>query len=206
MFAVLVTNLPHTSRPRRADSRRAALLDEAAWLFRQKGYDGASMRDIARAVGMLPGSLYSHFDSKEDLLVAVYEAGIAEISAAVTAAVEAERDPWRRFEAAACAHLDALLKSSDYPRVVVRVLPGDVPSAAPRLSALRDAYEAVFEGVIADLPLAVGADRAHLRHMVIGALNSTTAWFQPNGDSPKTIARKFVATLRFALDPGDGGG
>jgi hypothetical protein len=88
--------------------------------------------------------------------------------------------------------------------VVVRVLPGDVPGAAARLSALRDAYEAVFEAVIADLPLAQGTDRAHLRHMVIGALNSTTAWFRPDGDSPKTIARKFVAALRFALDPGGG--
>jgi AcrR family transcriptional regulator len=146
---------------------------------------------------MLPGSLYSHFASKEDLLVAVYEAGIAEISEAVTNA-PAAGDPWARFEAACTAHLEALLKSSDYPQVVVRVLPEDAPGARDELVRLRDSYEAIFVPLIADLPLAAGADRGFLLRLVIGALNSTTTWFRPSGDSPRTIAHKFVATLRQA--------
>ena len=189
-------------RATRSDSRRTSLLDEAAWLFRQKGFDAASVRDIVAAVGMLPGSLYCHFANKEDLLIAVYELGIGEISEAVRAAIAAEDDPWRRFEAACCAHLEALLKSSDYPQVVVRVLPGEVPKASSRLVALRDGYEAIFEELVAGLPLPEGVDRGYLRRMVIGALNSTTTWFRPSGDSPRTIARKFVSTLRLALDPG----
>ncbi len=193
------------TRASRADSRRAELLDEAAWLFRQKGYNATSMRDIAGAVGMLPGSLYCHFVNKEELLLAVYEVGIGEISRAVIAAIEDETDPWRRFEAACCAHLEALLKSSDYPRVVVRVLPGDVPSASAQLAALRDGYEAIFAGVIADLPLADDADRAHLRHIAIGALNSTTTWFHPRGDSPRAVARKFARMLRHGLDQKNSG-
>lgn len=40
-------------------------------LFRQKGYDGVSMRDVALAVGLQKASLYSHFASKEDLIAAV---------------------------------------------------------------------------------------------------------------------------------------
>ncbi|HSM22357.1 MAG TPA: helix-turn-helix domain-containing protein, partial [Rubrivivax sp.] len=44
------------------------MLDAAARLFCRQGYDGTSVRDIARAVGMLPGSLYCHFATKEDLL------------------------------------------------------------------------------------------------------------------------------------------
>ena len=183
-------------RPR-SDSRRRELLNEAAWLFRQKGYHATSVRDVCSAVGMLPGSLYSHFASKEDLLVAVYQAGIAEISEAVTNA-PAAGDPWARFEAACTAHLEALLKSSDYPQVVVRVLPEDAPGARDELVRLRDSYEAIFVPLIADLPLAAGADRGFLLRLVIGALNSTTTWFRPSGDSPRTIAHKFVATLRQA--------
>ncbi len=184
-------------RPR-SDSRRRALLDEAAWLFRQKGYHATSVRHVCSAVGMLPGSLYSHFASKEDLLVAVYEAGIAEISEAVTGAVAEAGDPWARFEAACTAHLEALLKSSDYPQVVVRVLPEDAPGAKDRLVLLRDSYEAIFVPLIAELPLNDGADRGFLLRLVIGSLNSTTTWFRPSGDSPRTIARKFVTTLREA--------
>ncbi|MDP6701353.1 MAG: TetR/AcrR family transcriptional regulator [Candidatus Latescibacteria bacterium] len=186
-------------RPR-SDSRRRELLDEAAWLFRQKGYHATSVRDVCSAVGMLPGSLYSHFASKEDLLVAVYEAGIAEISEAVTNA-PAAGDPWARFEAACTAHLEALLKSSDYPQVVVRVLPEDAPGARDELVRLRDSYEAIFVPLMTELPLAdPGADRGFLLRLVIGALNSTTTWFRPMGDSPRTIARKFVATLREAAE------
>ena len=187
-------------RRQRSDSRRRELLDEAAWLFRQKGYHATSVREVCSAVGMLPGSLYSHFASKEDLLVAVYEAGIAEISEAVGPAVGGG-DPWTRFEAACTAHLEALLKSSDYPQVVVRVLPEDAPGARDRLVALRDSYESIFLPLIAELPLAdAAADRGFLLRLVIGALNSTTTWFRPAGDSPRTIARKFVATLRQAAN------
>ena len=57
---------PHT------DSRLPKVLDEAARLFRTQGFGGTSERDIARAVGMLPGSLYCHFATKEALLTAVY--------------------------------------------------------------------------------------------------------------------------------------
>jgi len=52
------------------------MLDCAARLFRGKGYQGASIREIVRTVGMLPGSLYCHFASKADLLVTVYGEGV----------------------------------------------------------------------------------------------------------------------------------
>ncbi len=187
-------------RSSRSDSRRTLLRDQAAWLFRQKGYYAASVRDIAADAGMLPGSLYCHFSNKEDLLVEVYEAGIREISEAVQAAVRTEQDPWQRFESACCAHLDALLKSSDYPMVVVRVLPDDVPKARVRLIELRNSYESIFEDLIAALPLALDVDRGFLRRLVIGALNSTTTWYRPRDDSPRTIARKLIRALVRSLE------
>ncbi len=65
-----------TTRLPRSDNRQPELLDAAAALFAQRGYAATSMRDIALAVKMLPGSMYYHFASKEELLVAVYEAGV----------------------------------------------------------------------------------------------------------------------------------
>ncbi len=196
----MTTAAIHKPRASRSDSRRTHLRDQAAWLFRQKGYYAASIRDIAAEAGMLPGSLYCHFSNKEDLLVEVYEAGIREISEAVQAAVRTEQDPWQRFESACCAHLEALLKSSDYPMVAVRVLPDDVPKARARLIEVRDSYEAIFEDLIAALPLAPDVDRGFLRRLVIGALNSTTTWYRPRDESPRTIARKLIRTLLQPLD------
>jgi AcrR family transcriptional regulator len=68
--------MAQTLRIPRSDNRLPLILDEAARLFREKGYAATSMRDIANAVDMLPGSLYYHFSAKEDLLVAVYEEGV----------------------------------------------------------------------------------------------------------------------------------
>ncbi len=189
-------------RVRRSDNREQLVRDRAARLFRERGYHAASARDIAGAVGMLPGSLYYHFASKEDLLVAVYEEGVRRISQAVTRAVAPQRDPWRRLEAACVAHLETLLGGSDYAQVVVRVRPADVPGAAQRLVRLRDAYEGIFRGLISALPLPRGADRRAFRLLLLGALNWTQSWYRPEGSSPRAIARRFLGLLRGTLAPG----
>src|SRR5207302_5790284 len=52
----------------RFDRRLAKLLHHAAHIFCEKGYEGASMRDLSRAAGMSLAGLYHYFESKEDLL------------------------------------------------------------------------------------------------------------------------------------------
>jgi len=55
----------------KAKSRRAEILECAAKLFREKGYQATSMRDIAKAVGIQGASLYNHIEGKQDLLKAL---------------------------------------------------------------------------------------------------------------------------------------
>lgn len=180
-----------------ADSRLPKVLDEAARLFRTRGFEGTSVRDIAKAVGMLPGSLYCHFETKEALLVAVYVKGVQQIIEAVQSAVADVADPWERLEAACVAHLEAILHDDDYAQVVVRVRPADVPVAHESLIELRNSYEDLFAGLIKDLPLARGTDRRVLRLMLIGAMNWSQTWYRPDGRfNPRAIGRKFVALLR----------
>jgi AcrR family transcriptional regulator len=185
----------------RADNRLPQILDAAARLFRAQGFQGTSVRDIVRAVDMLPGSLYYHFATKEELLAEVYAEGVRRISARVSAAIGPLADPWARLEAACVAHLEAILEDDDYAQVVIRVRPGDAPAAQPRLTALRDEYEALFTRLVASLRLPRGTDRRTLRLMLLGALNWSQTWYQPGRDSPKTIARRLVALLRQPLEP-----
>jgi AcrR family transcriptional regulator len=51
-----------------ADETRQRIIDAATMLFIERGYTGTSVRDIAERLGMTKGSLYYHFESKEDLL------------------------------------------------------------------------------------------------------------------------------------------
>ncbi len=187
-------------RSPRADNRLPLILDEAARLFAGHGFEGASVRDIVRAVDMLPGSLYYHFAAKEDLLAAVYEEGVRRISARVDAAVAGAREPWARLEAACIAHLEALLGESDYAQVVIRVRPSDVPPIAERLIALRNQYEQRFVELVDALPLRSDVDRRTVRLMLLGALNWTQTWYRRGRDDAQTIARAFVKLLRTPLD------
>ena len=189
-------------RSPRSDSRLPLILDVAARLFREKGYAATSMRDIAAAAQMLPGSLYYHFAAKEDLLVAVYEQGVRLISERVRAAAAKVAAPWQRLEAAAVAHMEALLKTGDYALVVIRVLPQDVPRAAERLVSLRDGYEQLFAELVAALPLPARSDRRAFRLLLLGALNWSQHWFRQGGaNSPRSIARSYVRLLREAQEP-----
>jgi len=188
------------ARPKtRSNNRREKISDAAAALFVEKGFSSTSIRDIAKAAGMLPGSLYYHFSSKEDLLTAVFEEGVKRISESVDAALAATgRDPWERLQSASEAHLSILLDGSNYAQVVVRILPADVPGAEKTLVLLRDEYESRFISLFNDLPIASGTDRSVLRLMLIGAMNHVPVWFRKGRDTPAGLARKFINTLRRA--------
>lgn len=191
-----------SNRATRIDNRLPLILNEAARLFREKGYEATTMRDIAVAVGMLPGSLYYHFATKEDLLVAVYERGVRLIIEKVQSAAAKHEDPWQRLEAAAVAHLETSLKTEEHSLVVMRVLPRDLPKAAERVTKLRDEYDKVFVDLVADLPLPPKVDRRLFRLMLLGALNWSQNWYRENGrHSPRSIARNFIAMLADAQKP-----
>jgi AcrR family transcriptional regulator len=187
------------ARAPRQDNRRQHLLDAAAGLICRRGYHATSMRDIGRATDMLPGSIYYHFGSKEELLVAVYAEGVRRIAERVDGAVARATDPMKRLEAACVAHLEMLLTDSDYARVVVRVLPEDVPAVSTRLTALRDDYEERFRTLIAALALPRGR-RRYARLTLLGALNGAQSWYRPGGDSPTHIARRLLGCLREPLE------
>jgi len=188
-----------SARTPRQDNRRERLLDAAAAIICRRGYHATSMRDIARATDMLPGSIYYHFESKEALLIAVYAEGVRRIAARVDDAIVAESTLMKRLEAACVAHLEMLLTDSDYAQVVVRVLPDDVPDARAHLTALRDDYEARFRRLIGALPLPVRR-RRYLRLALLGALNGAQTWYRSGGDTPARIARRMLEVVREPLE------
>lgn len=175
---------------------RETLMAAAARQFARGGFDAASMRDIAGEAGMLAGSMYHHFPSKNDLIAAVYEAGVAEIGAAVDAAVAGRSGPWVRLEAACIAHLQSLLADSAHAAVMTADLGRLDPRLRRRLVAMRDGYEKRFAELVAALPLAAGTDRTLWRLQLLGALNWTPTWYRPGGRSPAAIARATVSALK----------
>ncbi len=185
-----------TQRAPRIDNRRDILLDAAARVFNSHGFASATIRDIATAAGMLPGSVYYHFESKEELFVAVHEEGIRRTTETVSRALDGVVGPWQRMEAAVIAHLRAILDRSDYAAVVISAFPQGDPELRDRLVVLRDSYEGIFRELIDTLPLAAGSDRKFLRLALMGAINWTQTWFRRDGDPPEVLGSKLLEVFQ----------
>jgi TetR/AcrR family transcriptional regulator, cholesterol catabolism regulator len=175
---------------------REKLLAISARRFAKGGFEATSMRDIAGEAGMLAGSMYYHFPSKNELIAAVYESGVGEIEAAVDAAVARAHTPWTRLEAACTAHLGSLLSDRAHAAVMTADLSRLDPRLRRRLVVMRDRYEKRFVELVAALPLPAATDRSLWRLQLLGALNWTPTWYRPGGKSPAVIAKALVAALR----------
>lgn len=186
-------------------SRRDELLDRAGELMAAKGYDGTSMRDIARAVGMLPGSLYYHFPSKEALFLALHDRMVETMQARVDAALDAPTAPWDRLEAACVAHVEGLIATGNLLAIVSPGFLDERDAISARIRAERSRYEQRFRHLVAALPLPAGVDRRVLRLHLFGALNWVPTWFDPGGGlTPEQIARQIFAVFRAAYPPAQG--
>jgi AcrR family transcriptional regulator len=179
---------------------REHLLAVAVREFSRKGFARTSVRDIAQAAGIQPGSLYHHFASKDDLFVAAHSAGMREVTRLVEAATARSHDPWERLEIAFTVHIRHLISGND-----LTVWTGaslflfESPEMQRQLRAERDRFEAVYRRLIADLPLPAGIDRSLLRLQLLGALNWTRTWYRPGKRSATEIAAHLVKLLRVPL-------
>ena len=186
-------------RPRKTEgerddgNRRQELLTAAARLFRDKGFDATSTRDIAAAVGMHSGSPFYHFKSKDALLFAVMEEGMhsaiarqakalrgVDPAAMVAGGSPATDQPQAQIRRLIRAHFDTLLGSgNDF--VPVMLYEHRSLSAAQRasLAQLQLAYESAWTPVLEAL-YASGHLRAPVklsRLLILGALNWSVQWF-----------------------------
>ncbi len=183
---------------RRQNNRRHKLLAAANKLFASQGLDGTSMREIASETGMLPGSLYYYFVSKDDLFEQVHADAVAMIAERVESALEPVADPWERLEAAAAAHLEGLLAAEGGVVIVEPNAPAGRPELAERLKAQRDDYERRFADLVAALPLPKKVDRRLFRLMLLGSLNWASLWYKPGKGrrKPADIGRNLVRLMR----------
>lgn len=183
----------------RENNRAAELMDAAARLFAEQGYARTTIRDVTSTAGMGPGSSYYHFESKADLLLAVYAHGTQLVTDEVTSRIEGVDDSWARLGAALEGHVTAVLAPSAYVRVIVNVLPGDVPEVEAELRSYRDGFERLWRDIIEDLDLDPTVDRHLLRLFLLGAANATQTWYEPGDRTPAEIAAAYVAFLRDGL-------
>ncbi|MEW6687824.1 MAG: TetR/AcrR family transcriptional regulator [Pseudomonadota bacterium] len=165
-------------------NRRADLLRVCARLFREKGFDGTTIRDISRAAGMHSGSPFYHFASKQEMLLAVMERGLAEglrRSESVLAARLAPREKFRRLVR---AHLGTILEDgNDFIPVLLYDWRSLTPANRRRVIALKDRYDALWQRLLDELAREghIAGDARLARLLVLGAVNWAAQWYRPGG-------------------------
>lgn len=180
-----------------ANARRLQIMQEAAKLFGSRGFEATTIRDIASAAGILGGSIYYHFQSKEDIFLAVHSAGMETITNAVMAAIEKHDDPWQQLEAAAVAHCVALLSSGELPVIVSPYYSESLKSLRKQLVAQRDRYDKIIAEIVEKLDLPPEIDKHIFRLHFLGALNWLPTWYKPKSEmSAADIGRQLVAMVR----------
>jgi len=91
----------------RAEETRETLISTARELFGERGYAAVGTEEIVRRARMTRGALYHHFQSKEDLFRAVYEAVERDLVEQIAAIAASARDPVEALHAGARVFLDA---------------------------------------------------------------------------------------------------
>ena len=162
-------------------NRREDLLRVCARLFREKGFDGTTIRDISAAAGMHSGSPFYHFASKQEMLLAVMEEGLAE-GLRRTEAVLAQRvAPKEKFRRLVRSHLGTILeKGNDFIPVLLYDWRSLTPANRRRVIALKDRYDALWQRMLDELAKAnlIAGDPKVARLFVLGAVNWTAKWYR----------------------------
>lgn len=164
-------------------NRRLALIAGAARLFRRKGFDATSTRDIAAAVGMQSGSPFYHFKSKGALLYAVMDEGMRAAIARqgkALARVNAAADARERLAVLVRDHFDVLLgPGSDFIPVMLYESRSITPRQRTQLADLQSAYEAAWVPVLQALHAdgRLRGDVKLARLLIFGALNWSAQWY-----------------------------
>lgn len=177
---------------------REAIIAAAAKVFRTKGYHAATVQDIADAVGILKGSLYHHFESKEELLYLIVKEPRARLYQTVADIVADDLPAGEKLRRAILAHLEAFDKH--YPHLFVYLREREEMTRRFR-GAPKD-YERYWQQILGE-GVKSGQFRADLdvevaSYGLLGMLNWLYKWYDPRGRlSVREIAAQF-STMALA--------
>ena len=186
-----------------ADSAtRERILLEAARLFRHHGYAATTLREVADAAGIKAGSIYYHFESKDQILGEVLDKGILAVIDAVQRRIDAlpaSATARQRVAAAIEGHLWGLLDHGDFTSANIRVYGQIPPAAKSRHRKIRREYADYWDRLLEDAlqrgELRSDTSIAMIRLFVIGALNWTVEWYNPQKGSFHDFVKQITAIV-----------
>ncbi len=174
--------------PQTAESRQKlrGICRLAARVFYEKGYDGASMQDIAKAVGLTKAGLYHHVGSKDRLLFEIMNYGMDILDETVLQKVKDIEDPREKLRQTIIGHIDLIVRARDQEITVIlhenRSLKG---ALRKKINARKREYIHYLEDLISQVHAREGG-KALLRaplgaFALLGMVNWLYQWYHADG-------------------------
>ncbi len=200
----------------------AEILRHATEVFCEKGYEGASMRDLSRATGMSLAGLYYYFESKEKLLYLIQKHTFRTVVDTLRQRLAGVRDPEQRIRIFIHNHLEYFLANSEAMSVLSHeddVLRG---AAGAEIAAIKREYYRICVGLVADWKrggsVKSGAANGGRRHAndaeiriavlsLFGMMNWIYTWHRPRTDGDAgALARQMGDIFLYGLSASNGRG
>lgn len=164
---------------------RQDILEAAAQVFRQKGFHGASMNDIAEAVKLQKASLYHHVSSKQEILFELLDQSLKLIMEQISAICTRDIPADQKLRLMIKEYLQILGDNLDLAAVLLFEHRALERRQHARHVPSRDQFESLWRDVISDgvrTKTFQCEDPAIAARALLGFLNWTTTWYRPNGE------------------------
>ncbi|HET6153581.1 MAG TPA: TetR/AcrR family transcriptional regulator [Marmoricola sp.] len=195
------TNGPETSR-------RDELLAIAAGLFAERGFKNTTVRDIADAAGILSGSLYHHFDSKESMVDELLDTFQTELWRSYDAIEASDASPRTKLEAVVRASFEAI--GEHHSEVAIFQSDALYLATFERFSYLiernrkfRELWTGLLEAGVASGELRADLDVALVYRFLRDTVWVAVRWYRPGGSlTPADVADQYLTILLEGIAKG----
>jgi AcrR family transcriptional regulator len=185
--------------------QRSDIITAAAQIFRQKGYQAASMQDIAEAVHLQKASLYHHVESKQEILLTILNQALDLLIEDMQAVMASDLPVQDKLRYAIRVYVGRIAGDADLAAVLLLEYRSLEPDLRQRHIRRRDRYEALWRDLVRQ-----GVETGCFREVdekiatfaLLGIQNWMITWFREGGGrKPDELADCFADMILQGLEP-----
>jgi len=186
----------------------STVLETCVAVFNERGFDGTSMEDLSRRLGISKSSIYHHIESKDAILGLALDRALTGLEEAAATVRTLDAPAVERLETLLRASVQVLVDRLPYVTLLLRVR-GNSEVERRAMARRRQIDHLVAELVaeaVDDGDLRPDADPAVVARLLFGMVNSLTEWLRPRGGQPADELARVLTALAFdGLRPRPGG-
>ena len=198
-----MTGTEETTTPRRGRPGydQATVLRRAIGLFNRQGYDGTSMGDLAKELGLTKSAIYHHVPSKESLLSAALDEALDGLDAAVESAAAAEpgTSAYARLRTVVQESVEILVDHLPAVTLLLRVHGNSEieVAALKRRRAIDERLTSLVQAAVDEGSLRSDIAPDVISRLMFGMVNSLVEWYRPGGPDDSSVLSASITALAF---------